>query len=283
MNNKEKPFKRGLFIFSFIATVVYIIYRIFFTIPTKGFINIFFAIFVLIIEIVEAFFFGIYCFNILVYKKDSPDIPNIPKNKFPEIDILIATINEDVELLRDTIKAVKNMKYPDKKKVHIYICDDGRRKEMEELAKELKVNYIKRNNNKDAKAGNYNHALKETHSPYVVTFDADMQPLPTFLMKTVPFLINDSNVGFAQTPQNFRNPDIYQCRFKLIGEIPHEQDYFFNKIQMAKNKTNSVIYCGTNTVFLRKALEEVGGFATESVTEDIATGILIEANGYKCI
>ena len=280
---KEKPFKRWLFIFSFIATIVYIIYRIFFTIPTYGFINIFFAIFILIIEIVEAFFFGIYCFNILVYKKDSPDIPKVPKNQFPDIDILIATINESEELLEDTIKHVKAMKYPSKKKVHIYVCDDGRRKSMEELAKKLKVNYIKRNNNKDAKAGNYNHALKKTHSPLVVTFDADMQPLPTFLMKTVPFLIAGDNVGFAQTPQNFRNPDIYQCRYKLIGQIPHEQDYFFNKIQMAKNKTNSVIYCGTNTVFLRKALEEVGGFATQSVTEDIATGILIEAKGYKCI
>ena len=95
MKEKEKPFKRALFIFSFIATIIYIIYRIFFTIPTKGFINIFFAIFVLIIEIVEAFFFGIYCFNILVYKKDSPEIPKVPKNKFPDIDILIATINED--------------------------------------------------------------------------------------------------------------------------------------------------------------------------------------------
>ncbi len=279
----EKPFKRLLFIFSFIATIVYIIYRIFFTIPTSGFINIFFAIFVLIIEIVEAFFFGIYCFNILVFKKDSPDIPKVPKNKFPDIDILIATINEEESLLEETIKAVKNMKYPSKKKVHIYLCDDGRRKSMEELANKMKINYIKRKDNKDAKAGNYNNALKHTTSPYVVTFDADMQPLPEFLMKTVPFLIDDPNVGFAQTPQNFRNPDIYQCRFKLIGQIPHEQDYFFNKIQMAKNKTNSVIYCGTNTVFLRKALEEVGGFATQSVTEDIATGILIEANGYKGI
>ena len=169
------------------------------------------------------------------------------------------------------------MKYPDKKKLHIYLCDDGRRKEMKDLCKKLKVNYIDRKDNKNAKAGNYNHALEKTKSPYIVTFDADMQPKPEFLMKTVPHIIANENVGFVQIPQNFRNPDIYQARFKLIGKIPHEQDYFFNKIQMAKNYTNSVIYCGTNTVFLRKALEEAGGFATESVTEDIATGIIIES------
>ena len=175
------------------------------------------------------------------------------------------------------------MKYPSKSKIHIYLCDDGRRKEMEQLCKRMRINYIKRSNNKDAKAGNYNNALKNTKSPYIATFDADMQPSPDFLMKTVPFLIEDKKVGFVQVPQSFRNPDIYQIRYKLIGKVPHEQDYFFDKIQAAKNKTNAVIYCGTNAVFLRKALKDAGGFATQSVTEDIATGIQIQSKGYKGI
>ena len=63
-----------------------------------------------------------------------------------------------------------------------------------------------------------------------------MQPKADFLLKTVPHIVADKNVGFVQIPQNFRNPDIYQLRFKLIGQLPHEQDYFFNNIQMAKNK-----------------------------------------------
>ena len=280
---KENILKRSIYIFAFITTLTYIIYRIFFTIPTAGFINVFFAVIVILVEITEAFFFGIHCFNILIYKKTSPPTPKIADKDYPEIDILVATINEEPKLLEDTITAIKNMKYPDKKKLHIYLCDDGRREEMKNLCKKMNINYIVRPDNSDAKAGNYNHALSVTHSPYVVTFDSDMQPCKDFLLKTVPFLIVDKNVGFAQVPQNFRNPDIYQCRYKLIGEIPHEQDYFFDKIQMAKNNINSVIYCGTNTVFLRKALEEVNGFATKSVTEDIATGLLIQARGYKGI
>ena len=281
---KEKLSKRIIYYLAFISSFIYMLYRIFFTIPNKGAINIIFGILILIVEILEIFFFGVYCFNVLIYKKESPQIPKLKsKNNYPEIDILIATINEDVELLEGTIKAIKKMKYPDKNKLHIYLCDDGRRKEMENLCKKMKINYIKRSDNKDAKAGNYNNALKHINSPYVATFDADMRPTEEFLMKTVPFLINDKNVGFVQVPQSFRNPDIYQCRYKLIGKIPHEQDYFFSKIQMAKSNTNSVIYCGTNTVFLREALDEVNGFATESVTEDIATGILIESKGYKAV
>ncbi len=281
---KEVTWKRVVYTLAFLSTVVYIIYRIFFTIPIhENFITIFIAVLIVVLEFFEAFVYSIYYFNVLLFKKDSPKTPKIKKKDFPELDILIATINEDYELLEETIKCIKKMKYPDKKKIHIYMCDDGRRKEMKELCKKMKINYIIRKDNKDAKAGNYNHALSKTKSPYIVTFDADMQPREDFLMKTVPHIIANDNVGFVQIPQNFRNPDIYQARFKLIGKLPHEQDYFFNKIQMAKNYTNSVIYCGTNTVFLRKALEEAGGFATESVTEDIATGIIIESLGYRGI
>ena len=279
---KEKTGKRIIYTIAFLSTVVYIFYRIFFSLPLHDtFINVFIAVLIVVLEFFEAFVYSIYYFNVLLFKKDSPKTPKIKKEEFPEIDILIATINEDVELLQETIKHIKAMKYPDKKKLHIYMCDDGRRKEMKDLCKKMKINYIDRKDNKNAKAGNYNNALKKTKSPYIVTFDADMQPKPEFLMKTVPHIIANKDVGFVQIPQNFRNPDIYQARFKLIGKLPHEQDYFFNKIQMAKNYTNSVIYCGTNTVFLRKALEEAGGFATESVTEDIATGIIIESLGYR--
>ena len=217
-DNKEVLWKRIVYTTAFLSTVVYIVYRIFFTIPIHDtFINVFIAVLIVGLEFLEAFVYSIYYFNVLLFKKDSPKTPKIKKEQFPEIDILIATINEDVELLQETIKKIKAMKYPDKKKLHIYLCDDGRRKEMKDLCKKLKINYIDRKDNKNAKAGNYNHALEKTKSPYIVTFDADMQPKPEFLMKTVPHIIANDNVGFVQIPQNFRNPDIYQARFKLIG------------------------------------------------------------------
>ncbi|TRA72468.1 hypothetical protein EWM17_19755, partial [Clostridioides difficile] len=42
----------------------------------------------------------------------------------------IATYNESVDLVRKTVNGCIHMQYPDKKKVHIYICDDGNREEM---------------------------------------------------------------------------------------------------------------------------------------------------------
>lgn len=270
---------------SILLTLVYIIYRIFFTIPTTlGFVSIFFAVLVLFIEIWESIDFFTYCINILFMNKISPKIPSMDIIKeIPDIDVFIATVDENQNVLSRTIQACKDMEYPDKNKVHIYICDDGDRLEIENLAKNFNVNYLCRSSRKDAKAGNYNNALSKTTSPFIATFDADMAPTKDFLLCTLPFHYEQKDVGFVQLPQSFVNPDIFQYRFRLDKKIPFEQEYFYHSIQIAKNKTNSVVYCGTNALFSRKALEEANGFAVNTLTEDIATGMLIEAKGYKGI
>ncbi|WP_317118853.1 glycosyltransferase family 2 protein [Clostridium neonatale] len=89
-------------------------------------------------------------------------------------------------------------------------------------------------------------------------------------------------IGFIQTPQSFYNPDLFQYNLFSETRIPNEQDYFYRDIQISRNKSNSVIYGGTNTVISREALDEIGGFYTKVITEDFATGILIQSNGYTC-
>ena len=280
----ETPFKLCLYTFIISLSLIYIIFRIFFTLPLRfGVPTAILGIFILVLEIIEFLDYFNFYLNVLCYNKHSPKIPKVKKSLLPEVDVFIATINESVDLVEGTIKACLKMKYPNKKKIHIYICDDGHRKEMEDLAKKYNIGYITRNDNKDAKAGNYNNALKHSYSPYIATLDADMQPTPEFLMTTMPFFVKEKRVGFVQLPQSFSNPDIYQLRFGLTDEIPFEQDYFYTRIQIAKNNTNSAIYCGTNAVLSRESLESVNGFSINNVTEDIATGMAIESKGYRGI
>ena len=284
---KNNFLKLSYYFILLVLTLVYIIYRIFFTIPTKlGTLSLILALIVLFVEIWESFDFFVYYLNILSVKKYIPKTPNIDLNQSncPDIDIFIATLNESPDLLRNTINSCLNLKYPDKNKLHIYLCDDGNRNYIKQLADELNINYLTRTTNKDSKSGNYNSALKKTTSPYIATFDADMAPLPDFLLTTLPyFLSSTQKIGFVQTPQSFTNPDIFQYRFKLEDNIPFEQDYFYHELQIAKNTTNSAVCCGTNTLFSREALNKTNGFATGTISEDIATGMLIESKGYKCI
>lgn len=106
--------------------------------------------------------------------------PEVPLDKFPDVDVLIATHNESPGLLYKTVNACTFLEYPDPAKVHIYICDDGNRKEIRMLAEHLGVGYLGLSDNIHAKSGNYNNALSHTTSPLIATFDADMIPRRNF-------------------------------------------------------------------------------------------------------
>lgn len=301
MIKKEKPGKirtvlhdskgKIWFYLNMIFTITYLIWRIFFTIPFEyGLISEICGILLLAVEILgmaEAWIHFDNMYNVSSYK-----LPEVPLDRYPEVDIFIATCNEETGLLRKTINGCLHMDYPDKKKLHIYVCDDGCRPEMRELAERMGVNYIERRDSAGAKAGNLNNALKFSNSPYIVTFDADMIPRSCFLMRIIPYFVDAEmrneglpeaqkiKLGFVQSPQAFYNADIFQFNLYSEGRIPNEQDYFYRNIQVARTKSNSVIYGGTNTVLSREALNKIGGFYTESITEDFATGILIQKAGY---
>lgn len=282
---------RGWFVLNIFCTIGYLMWRIFFTIPFGyGFLSVFFGIALLIVEtlgMVEALVHYANMYNTRDYKK-----PDVPLELFPDVDVFISTYNEDVVLLAKTICACKRMDYPDKSKVHIYLCDDGHRECMKKLASQLKVNYLDRDTHEGQKAGNLNHALANSNSPYILTLDADMLPQSCFLMETIPYCVDAElrnrnrkpedqiKLGFIQTPQSFYDLDLFQFNLYSEEKIPNEQDYFYRDIEVARTRTNSCIYGGSNTIISREALNDIGGFYTGAITEDFATGILIQKKGY---
>lgn len=294
--------RKILLLASSISAIIYIFWRLFFTIPTQhGMISLIAGLSLVIAEtvgVIEAFSH----YKNLSSNKE-PERPEIPIEFYPDVDVLIATHSESTELLYKTVNGCIHMEYPDKSKIHIYICDDANRIEMKKLADQMGIGYIGLAENKHAKAGNLNNALSKTTSPLIATFDADMIPKHDFLIKTVPYFSlplmkkNEDNtwvrreeeeidenykIGFIQTPQSFYNPDLFQYNLYSEQNIPNEQDYFFKEVNVGRNRTNSPIYAGSNTLISREALEEVGGIAIKNITEDFATGIKIQGKGYKC-
>ena len=272
-------------------TTVYLSWRIVFSIPRdSGIIPVIANIVLLVVE-VFGFIESLVLYENLLGMKNHP-LPHIEDDEFPEVDIFIATYNEPEELLRKTINGCNHLSYPDKSKVHVWVCDDNRRASMRALAEQMGVGYFDRPDNKGAKAGNLNHALANTSAPYIVTLDADMIVKSDFLLKTIPYFVDTEkrgenvdekdriHLGLLQTPQCFYDPDVFQHALYSERRAPDEQDFCYRTIGVAKTSTNSVIYGGSNTVLSRKALEDVGGFYTESITEDFATGLLIESAGY---
>lgn len=300
MSNKNFNKQKLLYVGTIITSFIYILWRIFFSIPIAyGKVSLVMGILLVIAEItgITEGLQSYYGMGNLV----KPKKPVIRTDLYPDVDIFISTYNETPELLFKTVNGCLNMDYPDKSKVHIYLCDDGNRASVKKLANKLGVGYTSRDTHKDAKAGNLNHAMSVTSSPLIATFDADMIPLHNFLMETVPLFFlpemeeyqegkwrerkeKDENykIGFIQAPQSFYNSDLFQYNLYSEQRVPNEQDYFYRNVQLARNTTNSAIYGGSNTLISRKALNEIGGFFTGVITEDFATGIYIQSKGYTC-
>ena len=256
MNDKKR---NRIFLAAIISSGVYLFWRIFFTLPwQEGVASVAAGCVLVLAETVTLSGTA----ELMISRMRAPafEIPFPEKTEpesFPHVDVLIATHNEPEELLYKTVNACTFLEYPDLAKVHGYVCDDGGRENIRRMAEHLGAGYIGMKENPHAKSGNYNHALERTSSPLVATFDADMIPRRTFLMRTVPyFLIPEWKLGLLQTPQSFYNQDLFQFNLYAEKGIPNEQDFFSREINLLRNATNTAAYTGSNTVILREALEK---------------------------
>jgi len=201
------------------------------------------------------------------------------------IFILIPTVNEGVDILDATLRGAVSARdsYLDEHPggaVTIAVCNDGYVggysdwKEIEHLAEKMGVLCVTRSQGGGAKAGNIENArqcIGATGQALVVVFDADMVAKPNFLLRTVP-LFRDSTIGWTQTGQYYRNLD------NRVAFWAHDQQMvFFEALCPGMARLNANFICGTNVVIRAAALDEIGGFPQDSVTEDYAASIALHS------
>jgi len=202
-----------------------------------------------------------------------------PPSVVRTVDVFVPTYNESTALVRKTLLAALAMEQPHT----VWLLDDGRRPEMAALAKELGCRYLARPDNRHAKAGNLNHALQHSQGELVAIFDCDHAPRRDFLTRTLGYF-DDERVAFVQTPQDFFNLDSFQHRHADgRPSVWTEQSLFFRVIQRGKDTWNAAFFCGSCAVVRRAALDEIGGFATGTVTEDLHTSMRLHAKGWQSV
>jgi cellulose synthase (UDP-forming) len=195
------------------------------------------------------------------------------------VDVFIPTYNEPVALLRDTAVCAVSMRYPHT----TWLLDDGNRPEVRELAVELGCRYLARTDRSHAKAGNLNHALKHSQGDFLVTLDADHVPQPDLIDRLLGFFENPK-VAIVQVNQDFYNLDSFQHATDWEDRAAwQQQELFFNVIQPGKDALGAAMYCGSPAMLRRSALDEIGGFATETVTEDMHTGLRLQKLGWEVV
>jgi cellulose synthase (UDP-forming) len=198
----------------------------------------------------------------------------------PSIDVLICSYNEEREILERTIVGALGMDYPD---FRVWMLDDNHRAWVETLCAELGCRYLSRSDNAHAKAGNINHALRHIAAlpdppDFVSILDADFVPTPQFLKRAMS-LFRDPAVGLVQTPQHFINPDPIQINLGATKFWPDEQRFFFDIVLPAKDAWSAAFCCGTSSIVRMRPLMEIGGFPTDSVTEDYLLSLRLKEKG----
>jgi cellulose synthase (UDP-forming) len=199
---------------------------------------------------------------------------------WPVVDVLIPTFHESLDVVRYTVLAALQMDWP-AEKLNVILLDDGGRSEFRLFAAQAGVDYIARSEHSGAKAGNLNNALRQTKGEFVTIFDCDHIPTRSFLQISIGWFLRDQQLGMLQTPHHFYSPDPFERNLKKFRKIPNEGSLFYGIVQDANDLWNATFFCGSCAVLRRAALNEVGGIAQETVTEDAHTSLRLQKAGWN--
>ncbi|MDP4300241.1 UDP-forming cellulose synthase catalytic subunit [Leptothrix discophora] len=210
-----------------------------------------------------------------------PIVPiELPRDQWPTVDVFIPTYNEPMSVVGPTVLAARDLDWP-ADRLRIHLLDDGRRPEMKAFAEEAGVNYLTRSDNRHAKAGNLNAAMTVTQGEYIAIFDCDHMPVRGFLIHTMGWLLRDSRCALVQTPHHFFSPDPFERNLDTFRRVPNEGVLFYGLVQDGNDVWNASFFCGSCAVIRRSALDEIGGIAVETVTEDAHTALKLHRRGWR--
>ena len=210
----------------------------------------------------------------------------------PRVDVLITYCGESLDILMNTVRATVAQNYP-KSLFRIVILDDSASSEVSasiaHLEKEkenegdVKIHYTTRSATvrTHSKAANLNHGLHFLRqldgdpAGYIAVLDVDMIPEPHWLESVMAHIFHDPEVGLANPMQNFYN-------HPSNDRLGHNDAFrILNFVLILQDLAGKSSCSGSGFVVRREALDQLGGFPTESLTEDMILSIRLTAKGWK--
>jgi len=285
-----------------IIVLRYLYWRTFESLTYEGFLDFIGAILLYLAEFfaIIIYLMGIFTSLNLLNRKPI-DLNKYPQEEWPTVDILIPTYNEPQLIIENTVLAALAIDYP-KDKFTVNLLDDGgtdqkcnqkdkkaaseakqRQKDLMKFCKYVGARYITRERNEHAKAGNINEALAYVNNDLILILDTDHVPAKQFLKQTVGWFLKEKKVFLVQTPHAFYNQDPIERNLRMGNVSLSENDMFYKYIQLGHDFWESSFFCGSAAVLKRSAIDELGGIAGETITEDAETAIKLHDKGYKSV
>lgn len=263
------------------SLVLYLTWRLAFTLPAGGW-NLTVALILVTFEALPLG--GLILKAITLWNIDSQAPPPVTQAPLDQkVAVLIPTYNEPVEVLAPTIAAACALEPTHE----TWVLDDGDRSWVADMCAAFGARYVSRPHHDHAKAGNMNHALDlmvaeeeagKDRIDIIAVLDCDHVPLPTFLTSTLGWFA-DEEIALVQGPQAFYNSGAFDD-----DGISGEQGMFFNVLMPARNSAGAgPFWCGSTSLLRVRALRDVGGVATETITEDMHTTLKLIRVGWKTV
>jgi cellulose synthase (UDP-forming) len=186
------------------------------------------------------------------------------------LDVFLPVVSEPLELFEQTLRAAVAIDYSPKT---VYVLDDGGRPDIQLLARRYGAAYLARETNADYKAGNLNYGLQHSGGEFILVLDADQVTRPEIARELLGHFAAGPKVAIVAARQAFDVPE---------GDFNH--DYlFYGQSLPGKNADNAAISCGSGVFYRRSALDQIGGFQTWNLVEDLYTSYVLHARGFTSL
>ena len=222
----------------------------------------------------------VYCYS--KYRSNIPAEPPAPA-EWPKVTIQLPIYNERYVIER-LVEAISRLEYPPGL-LEVQVLDDSN-DETQEVARAcveryralgLDIRYLHRANREGYKAGALAEGLKTASGEFIAIFDADFQPCPDFLRRTLPYF-SEPNIAMAQARWTYLNRDyspltevesiLLDGHFVIEHGARARSGRFFN-------------FNGTAGIWRRNAIDDAGGWQHDTLTEDTDLSYRAQLRGWK--
>ena len=215
----------------------------------------------------------------------------IPETKFSELELPSVTIQlpiyNESKIIAKTLANLENIVYP-KESLKFQILDDSTddtSQLIDYYCKKLKekgfvINILRRSTRTGFKAGALRNGLDRDDSEYVALFDSDFVINPDFLKKCIHFFKDRDDIGAVQTRWGYSN--LKYSLFTRAMSIGLDGHFLVEKIGRKSLKAY-ITFNGTGGIWRRSAIDVSGGWASDTLAEDLDLAYRAQMKGYKII
>lgn len=225
----------------------------------------------------------LYCY-LRNHRRISAHRPH-PVENWPIVTVQLPVYNE-LYVVERLIDAVCRLEYP-VGKLEIQVLDDSTDETREIIANKcayygargIPITHIHRSERNGYKAGALKEGLLTAKGEFITIFDADFLPQPDFLKKCIPYF-EDPKVGVVQTRWEHINE-----AYSLLTRLQAFQLNVHFTIEQSGRQAGGYFlqFNGTAGTWRRQAIDDAGGWHSDTLTEDLDLSFRAQLKGWKIL